>query len=345
MRQEIRFCSVGDWRVALASVGSGPPLVMPSWWTSHLELDWGREDFRTFVQRLAEHHTVVRYDRLGTGMSDRVRPAQIPAADLEAMTFQAVLDALELDRVDVFGMSCGGCIGVDYAAAHPERVGRLVLYGCYVHGEKIAPAPAREAMVALVRAHWGMGTRMLAEMFLPGSSAQQRQAFVAFQREAADPELAADLLALVYAWDVREQAARVTQPTLVLHRRRDRAVPYELAREIATLVPDARFVTLEGEHHLPWLGESGAVAEATLAFTAGGQAPAGATPAPGAGDLSDRQREVLALVAGGLSDQQIADALVLSPHTVHRHVANIRTKLRQPTRAAAVAEAARLGLV
>jgi DNA-binding NarL/FixJ family response regulator len=61
--------------------------------------------------------------------------------------------------------------------------------------------------------------------------------------------------------------------------------------------------------------------------------------------LSGREREVLTLVAEGLSDKEIADRLVLSPHTVHRHVANVRTKLRQPSRAAAAAHATRTGLI
>jgi len=59
--------------------------------------------------------------------------------------------------------------------------------------------------------------------------------------------------------------------------------------------------------------------------------------------LSDREREVLSLVALGLSDSEIAEQLVVSPHTVHRHVANVRRKLRRPSRASAVAEATRRG--
>jgi DNA-binding CsgD family transcriptional regulator len=93
------------------------------------------------------------------------------------------------------------------------------------------------------------------------------------------------------------------------------------------------------------MGRPAPVLEATLAFLAGDASVTAAADGPPLDDLSVREREVLRLVAAGLSDRQIADVLVLSPHTVHRHVANIRAKLRLPTRAAAAAEAVRLGVV
>jgi DNA-binding NarL/FixJ family response regulator len=127
----------------------------------------------------------------------------------------------------------------------------------------------------------------------------------------------------------------------VLHRRDDRAIPFALGRELAAQIPGARFLPLDGSDHAPWMGRSAAVVDATLAFLDDDAGAEEALP----DDLSPREREVLRLVAAGLSDRQIADVLVLSPHTVHRHVANIRTKLRQATRAGAAAEAVRLGLV
>jgi DNA-binding CsgD family transcriptional regulator len=108
-------------------------------------------------------------------------------------------------------------------------------------------------------------------------------------------------------------------------------------------VPGARLLPLDGSAHPPWHGHVASGVEAALAFVGASAEPA--APYAVAGELSEREREVLALVAAGLSDAQIAAALVLSPHTVHRHVANIRAKLRQPTRAAAAAEAARSGQI
>jgi DNA-binding NarL/FixJ family response regulator len=143
----------------------------------------------------------------------------------------------------------------------------------------------------------------------------------------------------------------VEASTVVVHRRGDRAIPFELGRGVAAAVPGAKFVALEGVDHLPWRGDAGEAA-ATILREIGVEEPevvglAGdpAPPEPAQTDLSARELEVLRLVALGLSDREIADELVLSPHTVHRHVANIRTKLRLPSRAAAAAQAARLGLL
>ena len=132
-------------------------------------------------------------------------------------------------------------------------------------------------------------------------------------------------------------------PTLVVHRRADRAIPYRLGRELAAAIPGAILVPLEGSAHFPWAGDAASV-RARVAVGSGPE-PASAAGESAAALLSGREREVLALVARGLSDQEIAEQLVLSDHTVHRHVANIRHKLGRGSRAAAVAEAARLGLL
>jgi len=131
-----------------------------------------------------------------------------------------------------------------------------------------------------------------------------------------------------------------------VHREHDRAMRLRCAREVAALLPHADLVTLPGDEHLPWHGDGDAVLRVMAPFLGikGPPAPASAADARAVAELSAREREVLGLVAQGLSDAQIAERLVISPHTVHRHVANILTKLRLPTRAAAAAAAARAGL-
>jgi DNA-binding CsgD family transcriptional regulator len=137
----------------------------------------------------------------------------------------------------------------------------------------------------------------------------------------------------------------------VVHRREDRAIPYALGREVAAGIPGAALSPVDGRAHFPWAGDGGSVIRALRATPAGDGAArpeptGGAAAAAGADDLlSPREREVLALVARGHSDRAIAEQLIVSPHTVHRHVANIRAKLGAGSRAAAVAEAARLGLL
>jgi len=239
---------------------------------------------------------------------------------------------------------------VAVAARRPELVRRLVLVGAYADGSAIAPPALAQALVATVRAHWGVGSRALADVWVPGTDQGTRTAFAALQRASASPEEAARALEDVYRTDVRADAGLVRAPTLVLHRRSDRAIRAELGRDLAARVPGARLTLLPGDLHPPWLGDRAAVLGAVLDFLDTPGPPSGpATPdrdtAPDDAGLTAREREVLRLVAEGLTDEGIAQQLVLSPHTVHRHVSNIRLKLDAPSRAAAAAAAARRGLI
>ena len=344
VEQEIRFTVQDGASVAIAVAGEGdhPPLLMPGYWVSHVEGDWRGERFRTFIEHLARNRTVIRYDRLGTGLSDRERRRDQMSLDVEAETIDAVLDEVGVELCDLLGFSCGGPIGVTFAHRSPERVRRMVLYGSYAVGTMLGSTPVRESMLALVRAHWGLGSRVMAEMFVPNGSPADRREFVEWQQRCASAEMAAELLELVYDADVRPLLGELDLCVQVVHRREDRAVPLRHGRTLAASIPGARFMTLDGDDHLPWHGDTTALAHAIDWFLRDDAAPAVAN---GDGVLSDREREILRMVARGLSDRQIAEALVLSPHTVHRHVANIRTKLRQPTRTAAATEAARLQLI
>jgi pimeloyl-ACP methyl ester carboxylesterase/DNA-binding CsgD family transcriptional regulator len=348
--QEIRFTEEGGRRIAWARSGEGPPLVFCGWWMSHLELNWRDPRFRAFVETLGRHRTVIRYDAPGTGISaDGAVPAATVDGEVAALT--AVVEATGASSVDLFAASSGAPVGVAFAAAHPERVERLLAYGGYASGASIGTARTREAMIELIREHWGLGSRVLTDVFMPSADGPDRNAFVAFQREAPGAEEAARSLGAVYRFDVSARLGDVTTPAVVLHRREDRAIPFEIGRELAAQLPEASFVALDGADHFPWFGDSDAVLRAALKALGVNDATA-AVPAPGADpgagegqELTSRETEVLALVAGGLSDREIAERLVLSPHTVHRHVANVRTKLGLPTRAAAVAAATRRGLL
>ena len=341
---EIRFLPFAGRRVAYAVIGDGPPLVAPAWWVSHLELDWGDQAFRELWGRVGEGYAVVRYDRLGVGMSDREVRDEDLTLDGELALLRAVLDELAMEKVVLVGGSSGGCAAIAFAARYPERVDRLLLYGAYADGSSIASPEVRDAIVATVRSHWGLGSRVLADIFLGDASGVEQERLARYQRAAASPETAAALLELNYRNDVQAELERVRAPTFVVHRRADRAIPYHLGRELAAAIPGATLIPLDGSAHFPWAGDSSSVARALRSVLAP-EAPARVDGEPAAALLSGRERQVLALVAAGLSDQEIAEQLGLSYHTVHRHVANIRHKLSSGSRAAAVAEAARLGLL
>jgi pimeloyl-ACP methyl ester carboxylesterase/DNA-binding CsgD family transcriptional regulator len=344
-KSEIRFLRVGDRRVAFDVRGDGPPLVAPAWWVSHLELDWESASFRRFWEVSASGHALIRYDRLGVGMSDRtVRDADL-TLDAEVAMLRALLDELGLERVSLLGGSCGSCTAIAFAATYPERVERLVLYGSYADGSAITAPGVGDAIVAAVRAHWGLGSRLLSNVFLGDAESEAHERFARLQREAATAEAAAALLGLVYRLDVRAYLPSVRSPTLVVHRRDDRAIPYRLGRAVAAAIPGAALTSLPGSTHFPWHGDVDSVARACRDALG----PSNPTPhqpsEPEQNLLSVREREILTCLARGLHDREIAEQLVLSPHTVHRHVANIRRKLGRTSRTAAVAEAARLGLL
>jgi pimeloyl-ACP methyl ester carboxylesterase/DNA-binding CsgD family transcriptional regulator len=341
---QIRFLRFAGRRVAYAVTGTGPPLVAPAWWVSHLELDWNDPAFSDFWASVAEGYTLVRYDRLGVGMSDRDVREEDLTLEGDVALLCAVVDELALDTVSLVGGSSGGCAAIEFSARFPERVDQLLLYGAYADGSAITSPEVRDSIIATVRSHWGLGSRLLADIFLGDTNSAEQRRVARYQRAATSPETAAVLLELTYRNNVRSQLDQVRAPTVVVHRRGDRAIPYELGRQLAAGIPAATLIPLEGNAHFPWAGESSSVARALRSALAP-PTSVGEAEGPSKVLLSGREREVLALVANGLSDQEIAQHLVLSPHTVHRHVANIRHKLGCTNRTAAVAEAGRLGLL
>ena len=223
---EIRFLHFGDRRVAYALSGDGPPLVAPAWWVSHLELDWRDHDFQRFWESVGEGYTLVRYDRLGVGMSDREVRDEDLTLDADVALLCALLGELGLENVALVGGSSGGCAAIAFAARFPECVDRLVLYGAYADGSSITSPAVRASIVGTVRSHWGLGSRLLADLFLGDTSSIEQERLARYQRAAASAEAAAVLLELTYRNDVRSELGQVRAPTLVVHRRGDRAIPY-----------------------------------------------------------------------------------------------------------------------
>jgi len=343
---EIRFLVIDGRRLAYEVTGEGPLLLCPAWWVSHLELDRGDRALAQFWEAIGDGYSLVRYDRLGVGVSDRELRDEDLSLDGEVKVIGALLDELAAERVSLLGGSSSGCAAIAFAARFPERVERLMLYGCYADGPSITAPAVREAIMAMVRSHWGIGSRLLSDIFLGEVSSQQQEWFARFQRLAASPDTAVRLLEQVYRNDVRDQLPLVKAPTTVVHRREDRAIPYRLGREVAAGITGATLVPLSGSAHFPWAGDANGVVRALrVVLTAGSSPERTAEEQPAAALLSRREREVLKLVAHGLTDREIAEQLILSPHTVHRHVASIRQKLNRGSRTSAVAEAARLGLL
>lgn len=345
--QHVRHADVAGRSVAWTATGTGPPLVVAGWWSSHLGVDWRGARFRHFVGRLGEHVQVVRYDRPGCGLSDRDGPPPATLAE-EVAVLSGLVDAIGLDSLAMFGASSGAAVAAGTAAAlSAERAGRvtgLVMYGGYARGTDIAPPDARTAMLDVVRGHWGLGSRVLADVFMPSASATERAHFARSQRTFGTSDEAAVQLQHVYDLDASAILPTLGPiPTLVLHRRNDRAIPFALGEDLAARIPNAELLALAGQDHFPWLGDAQAVVDATLAHLRGQEVRRSTSTAGSEVALTARELEVLQLVAAGLTDAEIAGQLVLSAHTVHRHVSNVRTKLGVTSRAAAAVWAAQHG--
>jgi pimeloyl-ACP methyl ester carboxylesterase/DNA-binding CsgD family transcriptional regulator len=298
------------------------------------------------MQELGVSNRVIRYDQRGCGLSDR----EVERISLEAMVddLEAVVDAAGTEHFALLGISGGGPVAISYAARHPDRVSHLVLYGTYARGRRKRDLTAEqreevELLQSMVRVGWGRSEptfrRVFTSRFIPDASEEEKDWFDELQRVSASPEMAERLRDTWSDIDVTELLDEVAAPTLVAHARDEASVPFDEGRLLATAIPNARFLPLGGRNHILLANEPAwpAFLEALREFL-GAAAP---SPAPDLDDLSPRERDVLALVAGGLSNEEIGDRLHLSVRTVERHLSNIYAKLRVSGKAARAAVAAR----
>jgi DNA-binding winged helix-turn-helix (wHTH) protein/pimeloyl-ACP methyl ester carboxylesterase len=258
LRQAIRFCSTADGtRLAYATVGSGPPLVRAAHWITHLDYDWQSPVWRHWLVGLARQRMLVRYDERGCGLSDH--DVDDFSLDAWVQDLETVVDDLGLDRFPLLGVSQGGAVAVAYAARHPDRVSRLVLFGAYVQGRMRRASSDEERREAalqfeIVRLGWGREDpafrRFFTSSFIPDAPPELWESFGELLRRTTAAENAARLLESWAEIDVTEEATRVQAPTLVLHARDELRVPFEQARRLAMLIPGARFVPLASRNHL-----------------------------------------------------------------------------------------------
>lgn len=349
MEQQIRFCTAPDGvRLAYAVHGSGPAIVRPATWLTDLEFDWQSPVWRHWLEGLGNGQTVVRYDERGCGLSDR--EVGDLSLDRWVSDLETVVDAARVDRFALLGVSQAAAVAVLYAVRHPERVTHLILYGGYARGRKFRGPQQRlqeDALIAAIRAGWTEPNptfrHVLSMLFLPDGTAEQMAWYDDLQRRSASAETAARLFDARGAINAVEIAPQVTTRTLILHARDDRVVPVDEGRLLAALIPDARLVLLESANHILLSDEP-----AWPSFLREVRAFLGTDPTPvndGVEELSPRELEVLDLVAGGLTNVEIAARLHLSVRTVERHLANVYAKLRLSGKAGRAAAAARFSRV
>jgi len=256
--QNIQFCRTKDGvKLAMASIGQGLPLVRPPTWFNHLEYDWHVQFRSALYHFLADRFRLIRYDGRGNGLSDRYVP-EISFATLEH-DLEAVVDALHLQRYALLGISQGAPIAIAHAVRYPERVSKLVLNGAFALGSnKRSSAKDHEtaqAYLTLMRHGWGdehsAFLRTFSMLYFPSASAEELKASAELQRMAMSGDTAVRLRMASADIDIADLLPKVSMPTLVLHSRHDNAVPFEEGRRLASAIPNARFVALESENHVP----------------------------------------------------------------------------------------------
>jgi pimeloyl-ACP methyl ester carboxylesterase len=180
----IRYSSTPAGRVAYSTMGASPALLCDSGWVTHLRGQLELFSFGSLVERLAERFTVIRYDTPGCGLSDR--DGIDLSFDGQVAAALAVADAVRADRFSLFGASQGGQLAAAIAK-HPDRVEALVLYGMCASGCDLAPAEVRNSIVALVRAHWVHGSKVLTGIFVPDPPPGNLRRFCGFSGRAPRP--------------------------------------------------------------------------------------------------------------------------------------------------------------
>lgn len=349
-RPDIRFVTSSDGvQLATASYGTGPRVLKAATWLTHIGQVPAGSHQEAMIREFGRSHRYITYDTRGCGLSQR-RVDDI-SFDAWLRDLEAVADAYGPEPFALLGFTCAAGVAVEYAARHPERVSHLILFGgfatSYHSTSHPDPAVRREGdlMLELAAVGWGNSSpafrQVFVSRFLPGASQAQWSAFDKLQRETAEPDVAVRYLRAMYSINVKEAAARVRCPTLVLHPRDDEMVRFGQGLRLASLIPGARFVPLEGRNHIPLTSDpawTGFVRE-VHAFLGNAETTPDTAGAPMR--LTPRQVEVLARIADGQTDKQIAAALSLSYRTVEMHTAAALKALGCKTRAEAVHRASR----
>lgn len=258
---DVRYVQTDDGvNVAYQVFGEGAVDLVFVWgWVSNVDLIWDEPRCARFLHQLGSFCRVISFDKRGTGLSDPVDVGHPPHVETRVDDLRAVMDAAGCRRVAVLGFSEGGATALMFAAAHPDRVSSLVLYGAFPRVAWAEDYPWGETREESLR-RWVDPLKSGAvprpeELFPEGvRDAATRRWLHRYLLNSASPAMALALLRMNSRLDVRDVLPAVRVPTLVLHRTHDVAVPVDHARYMAEHIPDARLVEYPGFDHWPWFG-------------------------------------------------------------------------------------------
>jgi class 3 adenylate cyclase len=262
-----QYATSGDAAIAYQVVGDAPhDLVLSLGYATHLDLQWESPPLAAFFDRISSFARLILFDKRGMGLSDPV--LDVPTLEQRVDDVRAVMDAAGSERAAMFGVSEGGPMSLLFAATHPDRATAVVLHGAMGRTTEApdypwaSPADAlRESAAEFLAPIWGRDARGIIEIFAPSLAGTPGVAeFTArLERSAASPAMVQKVFEMYLDIDVRAILPTIRIPTLVLHRHGDRVVNRRAGRELASQIPGARYVELEGIDHLPWVGDADAV--------------------------------------------------------------------------------------
>ncbi len=236
--------------VAYGTVGDGPPVVVLLGWVSSLDVvASGRDPRSSVLERLTEDLELALYDRAGTGLS----PGPVRDYGLDANVAELAEVVRQIGPpVSLLAMSSSGPVALTLAHRRPEWVDSLVLFGTFADGPACFTDDRMYAMVVeITRTHWGVGSKMLADLYRPGLSDEAAWHMAKVFRDSSSAEVAAEYLLHMRPQDVSPLLREIETPALVLHYRSDRLIPFRGGQELAAGLPNATFLPLDGPLHLP----------------------------------------------------------------------------------------------
>jgi pimeloyl-ACP methyl ester carboxylesterase len=271
----IRYTTSDGLHIAYQVTGGGDlDIVLISGFASHLDLDWDDPRHAYLLDRLGTMGRLIRFDKRGTGMSDR--PPGVPDLENRMHDVLAVMDAVGSERAVLVGYSEGGPMAMMMAAMHPERVHSLVLYASYARRLWAEDYPwaqtpeVREAYTDQLVTQWDWEADL--RLRCPSADRAMEQWWSRRMRAAATPGTIRALMDMNALVDVRDLLPCIRVPALVLHRTGDALFPIEEGRYLAEHIPDATMVELPGDDHLP-AGDPAQILDAVAPFIS-------ATPTP-----------------------------------------------------------------
>jgi len=269
---DIAYARNGDVHIAYTILGDGPiDLVYTNGIWSNLEVLWEEPHWVRYAERLASFSRLIIFDMRGIGLSDH--GPEPPVLELQMDDVRAVMDAAGSESAAICGVARGGAMMMLFAATYPERVRALVLYAAlpktmrsedYPHGRTEAEA---EEFLNLFSQDIGSAQRLRGQA--PTADDRLRQWWPRFERLVATPSGYRELGEIFRDIDIRRVVPAIQAPTLLLHRRDDWVVPQGHAEFLARAIPNAKHVELEGDDHIPFLGDADAIVDEIEEFLTG----------------------------------------------------------------------------